>query len=338
MSALMLFVSAATLVSTTYAFVILQNEAQVEELDFEIESDLGLLISLDGKNFSQDITKKMLQQQILKNTGNEGKTWSEANIKYSGVTLSPDLGNKSELYNTNKVKRDLDNNPMFQKDSLEPIAGSDYFKHQPAAAAIDDYLKLDLYFKLVEQGTHKNDVQLRFTGNTGITGKGVQDVIVDNTFTYKDVTDGTSITKRPGDVIKVDPVDAMRLAIVNHNDNHKLTVYEPTLGLGSAAIHQDGDNLFPENKHQPEYNPMLQYYNVLHPLSPFDTEGTPNEGFMTKDKIGEDIVGTFKYNDGYEIIHTTVFVFLEGWDAGFFIGIPVDAQSFILKLGFELVL
>ncbi len=325
LSSLMLGFSLITLASTTYAFVILQREAEVDEFDFDIQSEAGLLISLDGKNFSQDLSLEDVQKQILKNTGNEGKAWEEANIRYDGVTLNSQ---------DNKIIYDEAGNPEFIKDSLVATEDSDYLKHTMVAATSSDYLKLDLYFKLVEQGNITDSFKLRFK-NTSISNKALNEpqvVIVENTFSYKDLSTGDDINLAPGDSIAINPVAAMRLGIKNHNAD-TLKIYEPSLGLGSAAI--EGSTI---PKHNKEYNPMYQYYNAIHPLSKLEYGAKANEGFDTISSINEDIIGSFNHTDsGYESIHTTVFVFLEGWDADFLLGIPVEARGFKVKLGFEIV-
>ena len=131
----------ATTVSTTYAFVVLNDEVKVEEFNFNLETDAGLLISLDGINYSQDITASQIQNVISNNTGVDYN-----NAKYKGVTLSQTDG---------KIDFDSNGYPLFVKDKLielpTPI-GDRYYNHGYQNASNNDYIMFDLYFKEGETG------------------------------------------------------------------------------------------------------------------------------------------------------------------------------------------
>ena len=55
---------AVSLTATTFAYVLIGNNVVVEEFDFEVQGQEGLLISLDGENFSQAITSEQLKIKI----------------------------------------------------------------------------------------------------------------------------------------------------------------------------------------------------------------------------------------------------------------------------------
>ncbi|MDY5983734.1 MAG: hypothetical protein SPJ17_08545, partial [Anaeroplasma sp.] len=55
---------AVSLTATTFAYVLIGNNATVDEFDFKVEGQEGLMISLDGTNFSQDITGAELKKHL----------------------------------------------------------------------------------------------------------------------------------------------------------------------------------------------------------------------------------------------------------------------------------
>ncbi len=308
----------ATAVSTTYAFVVLNDEVKVEEFNFNLETDAGLLISTDGINFSQDITASQIQNVISNNTG-----VAYNNAKYKGVTLSQTDG---------KINFDNNGYPLFVKDKLTELPspiGDRYYDHGYQAAANNDYIMFDLYFQLTNQGSITAPYSLSFMDITSIKSNGPIDYTLSNVMTT------TTGTHASGDTITFDPVNAMRLGLKNH-DTNKFTIYEPGIGLGSAAIEGSTEDI-----HNKDKNAMYTYYNSAHPREPFLVAASDGEAFDTISSFTDNPIGEFVYDNTshtYNIIKITIAIWLEGWDADFFRGIPQDASIFDINLGFKLEL
>ena len=100
--------TAVCLGTTTYAWFARNGDAVVENTKFNLESAEGLRISIDGENYSQDITLSQLKEVIKAKTGKEYE-----DTVYNGVTLKHD--------NNGDLVFDTDGNPLFEKDSLELI-------------------------------------------------------------------------------------------------------------------------------------------------------------------------------------------------------------------------
>lgn len=318
LGSLMTLGTLATAVSTTYAFVVLNDEVKVEEFNFNLETDAGLLISLDGINYYQDITASQIQNVISNNTG-----VAYNNAKYKGVTLSQTNG---------KINFDNNGYPLFVKDKLielpTPIGDRHYY-HGYQNAQNNDYIMFDLYFQITNQGSITSPYTLSFMDITSIKSNGPIDFTLSNVMTTKT---GTHVSK---DVITFDPVDAMRLGLKNHNTN-TFTIYEPEIGLGSAAIEGSLDENHDKNK-----NAMYTYYNSGHPREPFLEAATDGEAFDTISSFTDNPIGEFVYDNTshtYNNIKLTIAIWLEGWDADFFRGIPQDASIFNINLGFKLEL
>ena len=81
--------TAASLITTSYAFVTLNTEATISEFGFDIVDQEGLLLSVDGSTFFQDIDGGLIKSTIL---ANQNKGYADAINDYSklhfrGVTL-----------------------------------------------------------------------------------------------------------------------------------------------------------------------------------------------------------------------------------------------------------
>ena len=400
LSTAMIAATAATFASTTYAFVVLEKEAHVDDIQFEIETHEGLLVSLDAdtyvtaegedadikdlaniadnklkaKNFYQDISKEMLEPHI---TG----------TVYQGVTMvageATEITCKDELLADVKtgVTFDTLGNLKFQKDSLvakEPTESNPYRSdHKLVDADASDYIKLDLSFRLAHQGETNKTYKLVFTTSSITSAKGEDSLeLMNSLFTVgknpareKDGTEAVGNAQnewRAGETLTVNPVDALRIAVVNRDTyiseltsgdvNKSLTVLESKNGLGSAAIEgfEKEEHAGKGSVYDKTLNAMYTYHNNVHPFEKFTKAAAPHIGFDTVKvdfanfQVAETsesyVLGTFTPGDAadehtkasYDDLHLSLYIYLEGWDADFFTGISHESSNFNVKLGFEI--
>ncbi len=312
LSIFMLFVTVVTLSSTTFAWFVKNREAWTDEFDLDIDSTEGLLISTDGVNFSQDVSLEDLKKAIENKTG-----FDYTKINYNGVTLK---------HTDKKISYDADNHPIFQKDAVERIGDTDYYNHIMVDADSSEYIAFDLWLKVVTTGEQHPEYSLRFQETSYIKSEAVE-VELQNTLKTAEKEYVS------GDKIIVNPADAMRLGVVyTQTEKTNMKVFEPNLGLGSSAIegktNQDNDK---------SLNAMYTYYNKTHPFSQFTVAASDGEGLNTEKKFENTVFGDFSYSNeakDYNAIKLTVFVWLEGWDADYFMGVP--ASKIKVKLGFTI--
>lgn len=132
----------ASFVTTTFAFVTLNTEATVSGFTFNITDQKGLLLSVDGETFSQDIDSDLIKATILKNQ-NYGLASTAANYKtnfsqisFEGITLGGKAqatdpltaGVFSEEYEYkigNYIVPIKDKKATFVKDSLYKYSSQD---------------------------------------------------------------------------------------------------------------------------------------------------------------------------------------------------------------------
>ena len=320
--------TAACLVTSTYAWFTRNEVVWTEETDFNLDFYSGLLISFDGVNYHQDVTKEELYQAI---TGLEGDEAEAAfkNIKFDGVT--PEHENELVTYNTsNKIN--------FLYDTVD----KETKEHASAPATPNEkYIQFDLYFRIADGGTVTSTnvpkYKLKFTNlkdendqvvkETYVKSKsGVQTVKIVNSLTTMEKTYSA------GEEINVDGANALRVGVETYDNQginpDSFEVYEPVneYNLGSAAIEGRTDDL-----HDPSKNAMYTYYNNFF-SEKFTKAADDGEAFNTHDKFLDDtnlgtfegVVGTdpngnqiYKYND----VKITMYLWLEGWDADYFYGI-----------------
>lgn len=309
--------TAACLTTSTYAWFARNGDAIVEEMDLNLETGSGLLVSLDGINFSQDITFEMIKAKIEENTGQEYE-----NIKYKPVTLKHDDNGKIIYDNDTKY-------PNFLKDKLEKVNDEKY-KHVFEDAQVGDYLQFDLWFRLESNDQRSGNWDLFFSEErsdngekTGILGKETTTKLSNKMTTL----DHEYIS---GDTVTFNPADSMRMGV---RSNDYFRIYEPEVGLGSAAI----PGADPDGEHSFTKNAMISYYNNLYPKAPFiegefvDMYNETYEGFHTIRNNGTESCYTlerlhkFDYTNDienhYEDLKLTFVMWLEGWDADYFDGI-----------------
>lgn len=306
-----------TFATTTYAFVIINKEAEVKEFEFNLENETGILISLDGKSFTQDITADMIRAKIIENAGIDEDNFEL--LKYKGVSLKQDVNGDPVIGS---------NGPEFIHDILVGptwVNGNDYYTHDYEDAVSSEYISFDIWLRAETLGTTLSNYEVYFNDRTGITGGISTPVTLSNSL--------ATITGdyEAGDVVDVNPMDAMRISLYNYDDN-EFTIYEPSIGLGSSAI--EGSLV---DKNNPNKNAMYTYYNSIHVDSRFEAAAMPGSAFDTKQSFTDSPVGFFENTDGnFNDIHLNVSIWLEGWDADYFLGIPESVSKFIVSLGFEI--
>ena len=118
-----------------------------------------------------------------------------------------------------------------------------------------------------------------------------------------------------------------------------VVLYEPSLGLGSAAVEGATDDI-----HNKDKNAMYTYLNSIHGDSAFTQAAHDGNAYTdTEESFQKNPISTFKYDSEYENpvsklnfrdIHLVITVFMEGWDADYIIGTPNEASSFKVNLAF----
>ena len=411
LSTAMIAATAATFASTTYAFVVLEKEANVDQIEFDVATNEGLLISIDkdeyynsstqeavdpdftnmaestklkAKNFYQDLSASMIEASLKANRNPEESEAYNAPLVYQGVTMKAikragEFTYKGDTPGFEKVTNGVQFTPkgdlVFEKDTLapkQPTESNPYrSEHELVLADSEDYVKLDLTFRLAHQGEIEGDYELVFTGDTKIESKKPADTLelLNSLYTVavnpareSDGTPKEGIKQnewKTGEVLTVDPKNAMRIAVVNRDTfkteaakkeagdtNLALTVYEPYAGLGSAAIEgfEAAEHAGKGGVHDKTLNAMYTYHNNVHPFEQFTAAATAHTGFDTKTTaLTEQVLGTFEAGAGtdkdlasYNDLHLSVYVYLEGWDADFFTGISNLSSEFTVDLGFEI--
>lgn len=343
LSGLASLATAVSLTATTFAYVLMGNNVTVEQFDFNVEGQEGLLISLDNKNFSQDISSDQLKEHLAGSVD----AFDKRTIR--GTTIRQSAG--SPVIINDKL--------VFEKEHINYDEASDtYTRTFDEAYANDDYITFDLYFKALNTKVATANYSLSLGEKTSIAATLNPVDIYSGFTTYLYNADTDKYEAKPyatESVIYQNAANAMRMAIYNEEANVPLKIYEVTddKDIGSAAINGRTDA-----KHDPYSSVMINYYNQIFPLYPFKAENTtkvdsngnllkgvsgaedgsafntiPQYGTKTGEEwIGEN-VGDFTLS---EVMKITVYLWLEGWDADYLLGTPKDGSVIKCSLEFNL--
>lgn len=225
---------AVSTVTSTFAFVILNDEAKISEFNFNIQNEEGLWVSLDGVYFSQDISYDMIKAALEKNinpiitdTNGDGLISDEEGfISLDEYTMNPVTMKANQTLVSLETYTDrLGQNSKklsFAKDTL--VDGTDpsgqnniWYDHSSKDASSSDYLYFDLWFRIINNGevakydyttTTADEVagpttttvqvpynyQLSFSDYTSITGSDNSIELSNNLTTY-DQTEGDNFGK-----------------------------------------------------------------------------------------------------------------------------------------------
>lgn len=303
---------AVSLTASTFAYVIIGNSVEVADFYFDIESQEGLLVSLDGINYQQDITSDQLKSYIADSVDDFNKK------TFIGVT---------PLQEDGKIKYDGENVMFGYDNASEAYRIHDYHD----AIANDNYIKFDLWFKVLSPTTTTSNFGLVLGEKTNIESI-TEDIELTNTFSVG------SNTYHSGDKVTQSVKNAIRLGLYNRdNTNGEFRIFEVTddNDLGTTAIEGRTDS------HAPSSNIMYNYYNVIHPLYPFTKGADDGEAYDTVGQYGTLVnnvwngehVSYFK-EDG--VAKVTVYLWLEGWDADYLLGTSVAGSEIKATLEFAL--
>ncbi len=206
---------------------------------------------------------------------------------------------------------------------------SGYYHSLSDSVANNNYLKFDLTFRIVSDnnsgGSHE-DYELKFTDETFIKSEELAKAVLVNTLT------SNGIVYNAQDEIEFDVANAMRVA-VDSKDGLKIFEVTNEKDLGSVALEDSTSQEYDKNA-----NAMYTYYNSIHPNYPFEKAASNGDRFKTEKKFEDVSLGKFEYSevDGkYNDLKTTIYIWLEGWDADYFLGASVNSRKLSIKLDFK---
>lgn len=292
MAVVMLVATAAT---TTYAWFSLNDSAWIEGFEMEIETTDNLLISSDGENFKQSLTNADLVEAYNRSKGTATIT-NLSDIKLAPVTTIDGI-------NFNEWSIGYDD---MNKQSITPVPANE-----------KSYVTFKLKFMVEANSTLLPDYDFKFiTTNVGDL-KGTSFTSEDQTLTLvnKMVNNGADL--KSGDQITVNPVNALRVGVVQESGAFIYNV--GTSGLGKTSVGATTADLGGNaNAANAATNAMYTYFNNIHNgiLSPMeDVTATEKADFSEP-------MGVFTYDGtAYNEIELTLELWIEGYDADNLVGL-----------------
>ena len=302
------------LTSTTFAWFAKNRDAYVENFELEIEDYDGIWISVDGKRYGQSITSAELKQAVIaKKDGvdyhDESLTTEYVNSEFAKLRFSDVT--TTDLVNFKTV------NPESQTDG--------FYNFKPASKY--HYVQFDLYFAIEPYGSGTAEYDLAFVNKNvvdvvesdlpSITSGEVKSKSI-TSFDVLDLTNGSTIQYSYGNELKFDPANAMRISLVN-KEQEMVNVFEPNMGISSYAL-KDGEGIF-----NPKANLAYQYLNAYakYTLPALEAKDDDIYDYKTTHKSFDDnvVLGTFKNTNGeYNTVKLEMSIWLEGYDGDYIAG------------------
>ena len=324
---------------STYAWFQVNSTAKVEGFEFNATGGLGFLISIDGKNYSNDITSDQMKMAML--VGYDSERYQVNNNKLLDKSEGKTL---STLEINERVSTSLLLSPVTSKNGEEftNLSGTEVSKNS------GKYVEFSLYFRAASQNAADNlgyDIYLcgedldqfvnpeldKTIPKTHIKSQ-LDTVGLLTDMTIYDPVSGVKVLGPDKDVKTIDVYssNATRLSI-KEESNKEATIYEITneFDLGSYAttynsstdtINDEATKRELDKLYNSSYNAMYSYYNNLRPYSKLDPinyeDGLPK---TVRDLTEEHIFTSVK--SGGPAKKVTFRFWLEGWDADCFDGL-----------------
>ena len=326
--------------ATTYAWFDVNSEANVTGFDFTAISGEGFLVSVDGVNYSNDLTTKQMQMAMIQG--------------YNPSRYTIENNNLYQIFGDNKVAvSDAEINEIVNKNLLlYPVTSKDGINFTnlvgtPIYNTSGKFIEFSIYFKAasdVAEDNYEYDIYVcgdDITLDSGVTQQKtiVESVSVDTIALLSNMTlyDGTPSGKTIGpelsqNYINVYTSNALRFSINDTSQEDKVLLYELTneSDLGSYATNYNGDDPELNKLYNSKYNAGFTYYNNLRPYSQLTAMNYENKPKTIRTLQDDVIITSVKSGSDPKLL--TFRFWLEGWDADCFDGL---AKSIIVKLLFN---
>ena len=317
-----------TAVSSTYAWLSLNDSAKLEPFEVKIENTSQLLVSVDGEHFKPLLTEEDILTAV--NLYSDSPISSLKEIRLMPVTSNDGIHFRKEEIRFVGGKRQLSS---AEADANSKIGMKLYFTIRTGTTDTR-YPEYDLQFKSEDSDG---------VGKTSFSGT-PQEIRLQNELTTKDRS------MKAKETITVNPVNALRMQVTTETEKY---IYCPTdeTDLGSYAFDEEIltqlgqiDSEYNQEKYQSGKNAMFTYYNrinnnLLKPKfyqSATSLEDTKNLIDSLRDSL-EGSLGTFHYSETekkYNVLEVDLSLWIEGFDADNLIGL--NTTSVRIALSFEM--
>ena len=312
--------------------------ADVGNLSIEAKSDSNVGMSVDGINYSEDLTFKQISKAIV--------------AKYQNFTLEENGNfkdsNGQEIEATDEVVSKYLEKIRFA--AITSTNGKDFVKEDNAGNTTlitpqhGRYVSFDLYFrsqKDYEFSLYFNTKELQTDDLSQTTGIKSQAINLGDANLSANYTTFDSITGEVKECnnltdIEVNPQDAMRFStIVDDGANGEISkIYEPNIGLGSYATNLDSESYESLKNLASRYdlnkNAAYTYsknMGQVYPKKEYSDMPKTHQGFETIESL---TITSFTHKN--EVKKVTFNIWLEGWDADCFE--PIMSQRVSVSLAF----
>ena len=324
--------------SSTYAWFKINSNALLTGFDFQVHGGEGFVISNDGVNFYNGLSKEQVLEAIVYGYDKETFEYQNSNLVYKET--GKEVTNEELLL---IVSKKIELSPLTSNDGIkfEDMLGVDY------DASSGKYIEFDLYFKATSSVIEDNlKYEIYFNNENTVGDDGTQIVpasITANTSALplidEMITNDKVLSKNQ--TIIVETTNAIRLSVFDNtttDENSKATIYEfyNKYDLGSYATDYDGEDQELNKLYNSNINAMFTYYNNLKAgltsLEPLSYDEMPK---TIRYEVGSGLEfekPITTVTSGTDMKKITFRIWIEGWDADCFDGL---FESINVKLTFK---
>lgn len=363
-----------TTVATTFAWFSMNDSAWVDSMELDIETSGNLYISSDSTDYPQ----YMKFQQYLKmpdiveaiNNANYKQITSLSQIKLKPITtldcisfkehkVTYDENNKEVInfveadelsYLKMTVSFTVENNGSkkpnynlkFALDDFEGVLGTKFISENQTITLVNELTYFQEIYRIEHRYNEDNQLSKEYIP-TGKIVESIDDLTPEETKQlYDDKIALISVSKHTGEQLTVNPVNALRVAVINHHnekkeDNLKIYLYD----IGNSSKTNENSNVDIGSKATFEnsiYHPSLTYFNNIHDCNIVPDFEYSDEQLAARNieliKLNEldNNLGVFTANKNgvYNTITLTIYIWIEGDDADNLIGLDTSTIKALL--------
>ena len=320
--------------TSTYAWFKINSKASISGFDFQVHGGEGFVVSTDGQNYYNGLSKEQVLEAIVYGYDKENYEYRNSNLvhKETGEEVTDE-----ELILI--VSKRLQLTPLTSSNGieLEDMIGANQ------TASSGKYIEFDLYFKATSNVANDDLTYEIYFNNLATVSDDQTPVspitISSNLSTLK--LDRPMVTingeLKRDDYVTVQSSNAIRLSVQDQSAD-KATIYEfyNEYDLGSYATDYNGDDDNLKKLYGCQTNAMFTYYNNLKaglssltPLSYEEMPTTIRYQVGSNEEFKKPVTTVYS---GFGAKKVTFRIWIEGWDADCFDGL---FESISVKLTFK---
>ena len=336
-----LLLAIVTFTGVTFAWLSINSDAWIEGMQVQATAGKGFMVSVDGTNFQTNLSADDVMKAIV-------VKYRKTFVMKSDGTVLDEQGNALSKEQISKFFKQIELEPCTSYNTQNIEITNIYGTKIDASRG--HYIEFDIYFRPIGELTQ--DMNIYVNGLDKVMHQDTTDVSVNPTTITSNIDEvelikplvmlnkltGESIQKANGDKISVKSANAVRLGIINQQNESAILELTDEYDLGSYATNiaelvEQGDvNIVYDALYDANKNAMFTYSSqMIEHLQPIDYKKMPYTVKSLVNSQGVNTVRICSLTKEDSTQKATFKLWLEGWDADCIDGLK---QSISVQLSF----